>query len=72
MTKTQVEVITSIERRRRWSSVEKARLAAASFGTLRPSLRRITPGGQTEWKRCEVGKRNMNCKPTNPFRFARS
>jgi transposase len=31
MAKTQVEVITSVERRRRWSSVEKERLVAASL-----------------------------------------
>ena len=31
MAKTQVEVITSVERRRRWSSSEKERLVAASL-----------------------------------------
>jgi len=31
MAKTQVEVITSVERRRRWSSVEKEQLVAASL-----------------------------------------
>jgi transposase len=31
MTKTQVEVITSVERRRRWSRTEKERLVAASI-----------------------------------------
>ena len=31
MAKTQVEVITSVERRRRWSSTEKERLVAASL-----------------------------------------
>lgn len=31
MTKTQVEVITSVERRRRWSSAEKELLVAASL-----------------------------------------
>jgi transposase len=31
MSKTQVEVITSVERRRRWSSAEKERLVAASL-----------------------------------------
>jgi len=30
MTKTQVEVITSVERRRRWSRAEKERIAAAA------------------------------------------
>jgi transposase len=30
MTKTQVEVITSVERRRRWSRAEKERIVAAS------------------------------------------
>ena len=31
MTKTQVEVITSVERRRRWSRAEKERIVAASM-----------------------------------------
>src|SRR5258707_9606200 len=31
MAKTQVEVITSVERRRRWSSAEKEQLVAASL-----------------------------------------
>ena len=31
MTKTQVEVITSVERRRRWSRVEKERIVAAAM-----------------------------------------
>jgi transposase len=31
MAKTQVEVITSVERRRRWSTAEKERLVAASL-----------------------------------------
>jgi transposase len=31
MTKTQVEVITSVQRRRRWSRVEKERIVAASM-----------------------------------------
>ncbi|HVO04774.1 MAG TPA: transposase [Candidatus Cybelea sp.] len=31
MTKTQVEVITSVERRRRWSRAEKERIVAASL-----------------------------------------
>ena len=31
MTKTQVEVITSVQRRRRWSRVEKERIVAAAL-----------------------------------------
>ena len=31
MTKDQVEVITSVERRRRWSAAEKERIVAASL-----------------------------------------
>jgi transposase len=31
MTKTQVEVITSVQRRRRWSTVEKERIVAAAI-----------------------------------------
>ncbi len=32
MTKTQVEVITSVQRRRRWSRAEKERIVAAALG----------------------------------------
>jgi transposase len=31
MTKSQIEVITSVERRRRWTAAEKERLVAASL-----------------------------------------
>ena len=31
MTKGRIEIITSVQRRRRWSSVEKERLAAATL-----------------------------------------
>ena len=31
MTKTQVEVITSVQRRRRWSRAEKERIVAAAI-----------------------------------------
>ncbi len=31
MTSTQIEVITSVERRRRWSAAEKERLVTASL-----------------------------------------
>jgi transposase len=32
MTKTQIEVITSVQRRRRWSRAEKERIVAAALG----------------------------------------
>ena len=32
MTKTQLEVITSVQRRRRWSRAEKERIVAAALG----------------------------------------
>jgi hypothetical protein len=35
MTKTQVEVITSVERHRRWSRVEKERIVPRRFSRLR-------------------------------------
>ena len=35
MTKTQVEVITSVQRRRRWSRAEKEQIVAASIGGCR-------------------------------------
>ena len=62
MAKTQVEVITSVERRRRWSSAEKEQLVAASLepGAVVSALAReaglhpasCTNGGE----RCVRGK----------------
>jgi transposase len=56
MAKTQVEVITSIERRRRWSSAEKERLVAASLepGAAVSALAReagIHPSQLYGWRR---------------------
>jgi len=56
MAKTQVEVITSVERRRRWSSAEKERLVAASLepGAVVSALAReagLHPGQLYKWRR---------------------
>jgi len=56
MAKTQVEVITSVERRRRWSSAEKERLVAASLepGASVSALAReagLHPSELYKWRR---------------------
>ena len=56
MTNSQVEVITSVERRRRWSAAEKERLVAASLqpGTVVSALAResgIHPSQLYGWRR---------------------
>src|SRR5215467_476275 len=56
MSKTQVEVITSVERRRRWSSAEKERLVAASLepGAVVSALAReagLHPSQLYKWRR---------------------
>jgi transposase len=56
MAKTQVEVITSVERRRRWSSAEKERLVAASLepGAVVSALAReagLHPSQLYQWRR---------------------
>ena len=56
MTKTQVEVITSVERRRRWSAAEKERLVAASLepGVVISALAReagLHPSQLYGWRR---------------------
>src|ERR1700761_7415050 len=56
MAKTQVEVITSVERRRRWSAAEKERLVAASLepGAVISALAReagIHPSQLYGWRR---------------------
>jgi transposase len=56
LAKTQVEVITSVERRRRWSSAEKARLVAASLdpGAVVSALAReagLHPSQLYKWRR---------------------
>jgi transposase len=56
MAKTQVEVITSVERRRRWSSAEKERLVAASLepGAVVSALAReagLHPSQLYKWRR---------------------
>ncbi len=56
MAKTQVEVITSVERRRRWSSTEKERLVAAS----------LEPGASVS-----VLAREAGLHPTQLYRWRR-
>jgi transposase len=56
MAKTQVEVITSVERRRRWSAAEKERLVAASLepGAVISALAReagLHPSQLYGWRR---------------------
>ena len=56
MAKTQVEVITSVERRRRWSSAEKEQLVAASVepGAVVSALAReagLHPSQLYKWRR---------------------
>jgi len=56
MTKTHVEVITSVERRRRWGSAEKERLVAASLepGASASALARdagLHPSQLYRWRR---------------------
>ncbi len=56
MAKTQVEVITSVERRRRWNSAEKERLVAASLepGAVVSALAReagLHPSQLYKWRR---------------------
>jgi hypothetical protein len=49
MTKTQVEVITSVQRRRRWSRAEKERIVAAA----------MEPGAvaSDEWGGCYISRK---------------
>jgi transposase-like protein len=56
MTNSQVEVITSVERRRRWSAAEKERLVAASLqpGAIVSALAReagLHPSQLYGWRR---------------------
>ena len=71
MTMDRVEVITSVERRRRWRAAEKARLVAAMDGpgVVVTEIAR-SAGGQREpslsWRRDLWGAR----KPPAPVRLA--
>ena len=60
MTKARVEVITSVERRRRWTAAEKERLVAASLepGAVVSALAReagIHPSQLYGWRRVKAG-----------------
>jgi transposase len=51
MTKGRVEVITSVERRRRWSSAEKQQLVSASLEPVVAREAGIHPGQLYGWRR---------------------
>jgi transposase len=53
MTNGRVEIITSVERRRRWSSAEKQQLVSASLepGASVSAVARIQPGQLYGWRR---------------------
>ena len=61
MTKTQVEVITSVQRRRRWSRAEKERIVAAA---LEPGV--VASEVARSWDTCEpaIRWRQELCKRT--------
>jgi transposase len=62
MTKTQVEVITSVERRRRWTAAEKERLVAASLEPVVSALAReagIHPSQLYGWRRKLCARRGV-------------
>lgn len=68
MTNGRVEVITSVERRRRWNSAEKQRLVAA---TLEPGASvsaiaqaaGIHPGQLYGWRRQQRGRQHIGFAP---------
>jgi transposase len=65
MTKSQVEVITSVERRRRWSAAEKERIVAASLepGAVVSALAReagIHPSQLYGWRRQLCARRGSS------------
>jgi transposase len=72
MTKTQVEVITSVERRRRWSREEKLRIVAE---TARPEAtvsqvaraHGITPGQLFTWRRQLLAAAIGTCEAESGF-----
>jgi len=62
MTRSQIEVITSVERRRRWTAAEKERLVAASLepGAVVSSLAReagVRPSQLYAWRRALGARR---------------
>jgi len=68
MTNGRVEVITSVERRRRWSTAEKQRLVAATLepGASVSAIAReagIHPGQLYGWRRQLRGRRQIGFAP---------
>jgi transposase len=73
MAKTQIEVITSVERRRRWSASEKERLVAASLepGAVVSALAReagLHPSQLYKWRR-QLCKRQRAAPDFVPVRI---
>ncbi|AXA44628.1 transposase [Rhizobium leguminosarum] len=71
MTKHPIEVITSVERRRRWSREDKERLVAACFepdAVISEIARaagvsdKLTPSGVSSVGRCIADRRFTNCE----------
>ena len=74
MTKTQVEVITSVERRRRWSRAEKERIVAAALepGAVASEIARaagIHTSQLFRWRR-QLCERARPPAPFNPVAIA--
>jgi transposase len=68
MTNGRVEVITTVERRRRWTAAEKQRLVAATLepGSSVSAIARaagIHPGQLYGWRRQLRGRRQMGFAP---------
>ena len=68
MTSRQIEVITSVQRRRRWSSAEKQRLVAATLepGASVTSIAReagIYPGQLYGWRRQQRAQPQLGFAP---------
>jgi hypothetical protein len=79
MTKTQVEVITSVQRRRRWSRAEKERIVAAALaerGSITRPLSKVMPlttvritAAPTSAKPPRRPSQNRRASPTIPTRL---
>ena len=70
MTKTQLEVITSVQRRRRWSRAEKERIVAAALepGVVASKLR--AKPGSTRANSSDGGNSSVSGR-RRPWRSAR-
>jgi hypothetical protein len=71
MTKSQVEVITSVERRRRWSAAEKERIVVLPFsGAIIPNLltSATSSASWNAWE-CQLYQYRHPCKDAFPVRL---